>query len=54
MAEKKKINTFTKSQILKSKTYEKYVDLLNSVLQDDKEYTKEQINKAITAFYGVK
>jgi hypothetical protein len=45
---------FTKSQIVKSKTYENYRDFLNGVLKDDKQYTKDEINKLISSNYGVK
>lgn len=42
---------FTKEQILKSETYCNNRDMLDSVLEDGKTYTKEQIKKAIEKFY---
>ena len=43
--------TFTKKQILESQLYCDYKDMLDSVLEDGKSYTKEQIKKAIEKFY---
>lgn len=46
-----KSNTFSKSQFLKSKTYENYRDFLGAVLSNDKQYTKEEVNKLIKLKY---
>lgn len=43
----KEANKFSKTQIVKSKTYENYCDFLNGVLGDKKQYTKEEINRLI-------
>ncbi len=49
---------FTKKQIVKSRTYARYVDLLNALLNDKKSYThaevKEIINNALSGKYQLK
>lgn len=44
--------TFTKEQIMKSNTFKKHRDLLSVMLNDKKTYSKEQVNKMISKFYG--
>lgn len=48
--EKKEEATFTKAQLLKSKKYSERVDLLNVLLQDDKAYTSNEVEKLIETF----
>lgn len=38
---------FTKEALLKSKLFEKYKDLLNVILEEDKCYTNAQVHKMI-------
>lgn len=38
---------FTKEALLKSKSFEKYKDLLNVILENDKCYTNVQVQKMI-------
>ena len=49
---------FTKKQIVKSRTYARYVDLLNALLNDKKSYTHaevtEIINNALSGKYQLK
>ena len=54
MAKKEIESVFTKEQILKSRTFCEYRDLLAAVLKDDKTYTKEQVKKEITKFINNK
>lgn len=49
---KETVPTFTREQLLKSKTFSKYKDLLDATLIDGKTYTKEQVNNIIKKFYG--
>ena len=47
----KKDNTdYTKSQILKSDKFSNYYDVLNAVLDDDKNYTLEEVLKIANDF----
>lgn len=48
--EKVKEPTFTKEQVINSKTYIRYKDLLNSVLDKNKEYTIQEIDDIINKF----
>lgn len=50
--ENKKANakTFTKEQLMKSKSYEKERDILAVVLADDVKYTKAQVEKELDTF----
>lgn len=55
MAKGKKVETiiedrFTKQQIVNSKKFKDNVDLLNTLLKDDKLYTLEEVNKTIEDF----
>lgn len=43
-------NSYTKEQILKSKKYKNRTDLLNTILQDNKEYTIAQVDSEIEKF----
>lgn len=43
-------NVYTKEQILKSKKYKNRADLLNTILQDNKEYTITQVDGEIEKF----
>ena len=43
---------FTKEQFLKSNTYRQHRDLLSAALNDNKTYTKEQVNNIINKFIG--
>lgn len=43
---------FTKEQFLKSNKYSQHRDLLSAVLDDNKTYSKEQVNNIIDKFYG--
>jgi hypothetical protein len=45
--DKKDEAQFTKEALLKSKSFEKYKDLLNVILEDDKYYTNAQVQKMI-------
>lgn len=42
---------FTKQQIVKSRTYARYVDLLNALLNDKKSYTHAEIETIIKNAY---
>ena len=42
---------FTKEQFLKSNSYSQHRDLLSAVLDDNKTYSKEQVNNIIDKFY---
>lgn len=54
MAEKKTADvaavTFSKEQLLASKTYANRRDALYAILEDGKEYTHEQVRKALDDF----
>lgn len=52
--DKKKLEEikFSKTQILKSKSYADYKDLLNAVLIDEDMYTTENIQSIIKDFLG--
>ncbi len=41
------VSVFTKEQFLKSKTYGKHRDLLTVLLNDNKTYSKEQVDNMI-------
>ncbi len=41
---------FTKSQLLKSKKYIHQTDVLNVILEDDKNYTIKEVEKLIDGF----
>lgn len=57
-ADKKKDETevirFTKEQFLKSMTYMERRDALTVLLEDGKEYSKEEVNEILDEFYGKK
>ncbi len=42
--------TFTKTQFLESKTWEYNKDLTNAVLEDDRQYTKEEAKQEIETY----
>lgn len=44
------VNTFTKEQILKSKKYVHFQDLVNVLLLDSRTYTLEEVDKMISDF----
>ena len=48
-AEKKK-STYGKEQILNSKKYAEYKDLLKGVLENDRPYTADETDKIITDY----
>ena len=48
-AEEKKM-AYVKEQILNSKKYAEYKDLLNGVLENDRPYTADEIDKLITDY----
>lgn len=57
MSEKTAVNTpisnenkYTKNRILTSETYKNKRDLLNVLLDDNKEYTKADVNKLIDGY----
>lgn len=57
MATKKdaaKVLRFTKAQIIKSKTYMDRRDALTVLLEDGKEYSKDEVNEILNGFYGKK
>lgn len=39
--------TYTKTEILASKKYTKYKDIVNGLLDDKKEYTLKEVNKIV-------
>lgn len=41
---------YSKQQIIKSKKFAKYRDLLNAILDDKKQYSVEEIDKMISDF----
>lgn len=41
---------FTKQSFLKSKEYKKYFDIINALCDDDKLYTKKQIDSKISQY----
>ena len=45
---------FTKKQILRSRTYSRYVDLLNALLNDKKSYTHAELETIIKNAYSGK
>lgn len=47
---KKEDVKFTKEQILKSKKFKNRVDLIRVILQDNKSYTLEEVEKEIDKF----
>lgn len=42
--------SFTKEQLLQSKKYEGYVDILEALLDDDKLYTSEEVDSLLSTF----
>ena len=40
-------DTYSKEQIVKSRRFANYVDLLNATLKDDKKYTLSQVQNTI-------
>lgn len=48
--DKKTIVKYNKKQLLKSKKYEYKRDILNALLDDDKEYTIEEVDKIVNKF----
>lgn len=40
-------DTYSKEQIVKSRRFANYVDLLNATLKDDKKYTLSQVENTI-------
>lgn len=54
VAEVKAAPTFTKKQFIKSQRFAKHCDLLNVLLEDDKEYTIEEVEKVIKDFFTPK
>ena len=46
----KKEEKYFKEEFLKCEEFKKNKDLLNSILEDDKEYTKEEIEKIIKKY----
>lgn len=55
MAGKKtEVATFTKEQLVKSKTYMDRRDALTVLLEDGKEYSKDEVNEILNGFYGKK
>ncbi len=54
MATKKEVIRFTKAQLVKSKTYMDRRDALTVLLEDVKEYSKEEVNEMLDRFYGKK
>lgn len=49
-AEDKANNTYTKEQILLSNKYVKRRDLINALLDDDKEYTIQEVDTMMEKF----
>ena len=49
---KETASVFSKEQFLLSTKYRQYKDLLNAVLDDNKIYSKEEVNKIINNYYG--
>ena len=47
---KKIVPRFTKYQITNSKKYKSRRDLLNAILDDDKQYTTNEVDKLIDTF----
>lgn len=54
VAEVKTAPTFTKKQFIKSQRFVKHRDLLNVLLNDEKEYTIEEVEKVIKDFFAPK
>lgn len=42
--------SFTKEQLLQSKKYEGYVDILEALLDDDKLYTSKEVDSLLSTF----
>ena len=47
---RQKENVFLKEDLLKSKWFSKYVDLLNALLEDGKQYSNNETQKIIDGF----
>lgn len=45
---------FTKEQLIKSKSYMDRRDALTVLLEDGKEYSKDEVNEILDGFYGKK
>ena len=41
---------FTKSQICEAQKYKTHIDIVSALLEDDKKYTFEQVDKIIDKF----
>ena len=50
----KNVAKYTKSKLLASKKYKNRIDLLTVILQDDNQYTFEEVDKAIKDFMNKK
>lgn len=50
----KNVAKYTKSKLLVSKKYKNRIDLLTVILQDDNQYTIEEVDKAIKDFMNKK
>ena len=50
----KNVAKYTKSKLLASKKYKNRIDLLTVILQDDNQYTIEEVDKAIKDFMNKK
>lgn len=48
--DKKEIVKYNKKQLLNSKKYEYKKDVVNALLDDDKDYTIEEVDKIINKF----
>lgn len=48
------VPAFTKKQILKSRTYARYIDLLTALLNDNKSYSHAEIEQIIKNAYSGK
>ena len=46
----KPVDKFTKSQLVNSKSYLDYVDLLNALLDDNETYSLSQVNEKIDKY----
>lgn len=44
--------TFTKGQLIRSKTYRDKQDALSALLDDNKEYSKREVDTILADFYG--
>ena len=45
-------DTFTKEQLVNSKKYRANIDVLNAVLNDEMQYSFDEVDKIIKDFYG--